>query len=432
VRRAQALRWRGRAHASSRIWETSSLVYFAVNGSSTTTTLVTSEADLRAAAERLGRAPRLSLDIESNGLFKYRATLCTMQIASSDEVVIVDALAAPLTSLRALLGADGPPKIVHDVAFDARILAETGLVLANVLDTSIAARMLGRTATGLASLLGGELGIAMDKKLQQHDWTERPIQASHLRYLADDVIHLEALAGKLWSEVEGRGIAAEIDEETRYRLSQAIAAAASVDPRPPYIRLKGIDRAPAEDLPILRRLAELREAKAKSLDVPPYKVIGPDVLFAIARARPTTLDQLSKVKGATGGHRARALGRSMLEAVRAGLEDGAVPDAERAMLERPRLPPALVKARRARENRLTSWRKSEAKRRGVDEQVVLPGHCLQDLADLDAPTLAAIAGVPGIGASRVERHGAELVAILTAPAASADAPSDSSAKGSAP
>ena len=72
--------------------------------------------------------------------------------------------------------------------------------------------MLGRTATGLASLLGSELGIAVDKKLQHHDWTERPIQSHHLRYLADDVVYLEALADKLWNEVEaprgtdGRGI----------------------------------------------------------------------------------------------------------------------------------------------------------------------------------------------------------------------------------
>jgi ribonuclease D len=380
--------------------------------------LVTREDELRAVAARLSRAKRVAVDIESNGLFKYKATLCTMQLATTDEVVVVDTLAASLEPLAQLLGPDGPRKIVHDVAFDARILAEAGLPLANVLDTSLAARMLGRTATGLASLLSSELGIAMDKKLQHHDWTQRPLEPQQLRYLADDVLHLEALAERLWKEVEERRIDDAVEEETRYRLAQAVASTGTVDPRPPYVRLKGIDRVPKDELPILRRLAELRENKAKKLDVPPYKVLGPDVLFAIARAKPRTMADLARIKGATGGSRARSLAPSMLEAVTAGIADrGALPEEERAMLERPRLPGPVIKARRARESRLTSWRKAEAKKRGVDEQVVLPGHCLQDLADLpEEATLEAIAAVPGIGTFRVERDGAAIQAALAASA----------------
>jgi ribonuclease D len=388
------------------------------------TTLVTSEGDLRAAVDRLSQTAkvggRLAVDIESNGLFKYKATLCTMQLATRDEIVIVDTITTPLGPLAQLLGPDGPQKIVHDVAFDARILAEANIVLANVLDTSVAARMLGRTATGLASLLGSELGIKLDKKLQHHDWTERPLRAEHLCYLADDVVHLEALAGELCAAMgraqdRAQEIAEAVEEETRYRLSQAIAAAGSVDKRPVYLRLKGIDRVPAQELAILRRLAEVREAKARSLDVPPYKVLGPDVLFAIARARPKTLEQLARIKGASAGPRARSLGPAILEAVAAGLADGAIPDAERMMLERPRPPQAFIKARKAREARLTSWRRSEANKRGVDEQVVLPGHCLQDLADLDdGASLDAVAAVPGIGAFRVARDGPALVAVLAA------------------
>lgn len=380
--------------------------------------LVTREDELRSVVARLSRASRIAIDIESNGLFRYKASLCTMQLATTDEVIVVDTLTAPLAPLADVLGPGGPRKIVHDVAFDARILAEANLRLANVLDTSLAARMLGRTATGLASLLASELGLSMDKKLQHHDWTQRPLQREHLRYLADDVLHLEALAERLWNEVGTRGIGDEVEEETRYRLAQAEVSAGTVDPRPPYIRLKGIDRVPKEELPILRRLAELREDKARKLDVPPYKVIGPDVLFAIARAKPKSMADLARIKGATGGHRARSLAPSMLEAVAAGIADqGAIPDEERAMLDRPRLAGAIIRARRAREGRLTSWRKAEAKKRGVDEQVVLPGHCLQDLADLpDDATLEAIAAVPGLGAFRVERDGAAIQAALSASA----------------
>jgi ribonuclease D len=384
-------------------------------------TLVDSDAALRGVvAQFIEDGARLSVDLESNGLFKYKATLCTLQIANVHEVVVVDTIAAPLGPLVDLLGPRGPRKIVHDVSFDARILAEGGVVLGNVLDTSIAARMLGRTATGLASLLESELGIKVDKRLQHHDWTERPIRDGQLHYLVEDVAHLEALADKLWAEVEdparaAHGVGDAIEEETRYRIAQAGAAIETVDPRPPYLRLKGIERVPPEDLPILRRLADLREAKAKSLDVPPYKVIGPDVLLTIARARPRTLDALLNVKGVSGG-RARSLAASFVEAVTQGVDEGEIPEAERAMLARPRIPPAVVKARRTRENLLTSWRKKTAKERGVDEQVILPGHCLQDLADLAEETISleTIATIPGIGVFRVERDGGAIALVLSA------------------
>jgi ribonuclease D len=377
-------------------------------------TLISTEPELRTLAARLANAPRIAIDIESNGLFKYRASLCTLQIAVPGEApLIVDTLAVPLTPLQHVLSVAGPRKIVHDIAFDARILAESGCVLGNVFDTSLSARLLGRQQAGLASLLQSELGVTVDKKLQHHDWTERPITAEQLQYLADDVAHLPALAAKLEAEIAEKGITEELEEETRYRLGQAEASVLAGDPRPFYARLKGVDKAPAEELPLLRRLADAREAEAKALDVPPYKVIGPDVLFAIAKARPRTMADLEKVKNALAGHRARAIAPKLLAAVTAGLADGGIPEADRPFLERTRLPAGLAKARRAREHRLNAWRRAEAKKRGVDEQVVLPGHCLQDLADLhDGATLEDVAAVAGIGAFRVVRDGAAIVDAL--------------------
>ncbi len=377
--------------------------------------LLATQADVRAAAERLGRAPRIAFDLESNGLFAYRAVVCAVQLASDDEIAVVDTLATPVTGIGELLASPATGKIVHDVSFDARVLAEAGVRLANVQDTSIAARMLGRTATGLASLLASELGITLDKKMQHHDWTQRPIDRAGLAYLAGDVIHLPALCDRLWAEVEARGISEAVDEETRYRLRQAITSAESAgdDVRPPYVRLKGIDKVDPMELPILKRLADARERKARELDVPPYKVLGPDLLFAIARTRPTTESELAKIPGAASGRRARSLALELLRAVKDGLaEEGRIPEEERLFVHPPRLPQAQQKARRAREQRLTAWRRAQAKAREVDEQVVLPGHCLQDLASLETATELAIASVPGIGAFRLARDGEALLATL--------------------
>src|SRR5215471_14592865 len=176
------------------------------------------------AAARFAGAPKVAFDLESNGLFAYKATICTVQLGAEGEVFVVDALVAPLEPLRDLLSDKGPLKVVHDVAFDARMLAERGIRLGNCHDTSIAARMLGRTSTGLATLLLGELGVAVDKTLQSHDWGKRPFDAAALTYLATDVLHLDALDDALWAAIDGAGISEEVHEETRYRLKTAITA----------------------------------------------------------------------------------------------------------------------------------------------------------------------------------------------------------------
>jgi ribonuclease D len=375
-------------------------------------TVATTAREVAAAAARLANAPRVAFDLESNGLFVYKARICAVQLAAAGEVVVVDALTAPLEPLSALLGEGGPVKVVHDVAFDARMLAEQGIPLGNCHDTSIAARMLGRTSTGLQTLLLGELGVAVDKSLQSHDWGKRPFDAATLAYLASDVLHLDALDDALWAAVEGAGIASEVDEETRYRLQTAIAAASEVDPRPPYARVKGVERVPAPDLPLLRRLAELREREAARLDVPPYKVLANEVLVAIAAARPKTLDDLRRVRGAAAGPRAGALANDVLRAVAQGIADGRIPDDERALFERPRVPASVGKLRRARESRLLAWRRGTAKARSVDEQVVLPGHCVKELADRGAKSTEELASVPGLGAFRVARDGEAIVRAL--------------------
>ncbi|HEY6461110.1 MAG TPA: ribonuclease D, partial [Polyangiaceae bacterium] len=83
--------------------------------------------DLPALVDEACHAERLAVDLEASGMFTYRANICTVQLAwgaSEQQIAVVDALAVPVEGLAPLLGGDGPVKIVHDVAFDARLLAE--------------------------------------------------------------------------------------------------------------------------------------------------------------------------------------------------------------------------------------------------------------------------------------------------------------------
>jgi ribonuclease D len=297
--------------------------------------------------------------------------------------------------------------VLHDFTYDVKLLAEAGVALDNVHDTSVLARMLGRKATGLASLLSAELGILVAKELQQHDWSRRPLQTAELAYLAADVRHLAPLYEKLRLQARAADIEAEVLDETLFKRESALAPPR--EKRPAYLRIKGAEALDARGLAVLRRLVLEREAIAEQWDVPPFKTVSNDTLLAIAERKPTTLDDLRRIKRGISP-RIAASAKRLLDAVRAGIEDGEVPADERVV--EARLDRALVAARRAREKRLTTWRRAEAAARGVDDQVVLPGHCLSDLVGIEPGDPAAIAAIRGMGEKRYARYGATLLALL--------------------
>ncbi|WP_129356715.1 HRDC domain-containing protein [Sorangium cellulosum] len=391
--------------------------------SSAALVLVERDADLARLVERAARADAIAVDVEANGLFAYRPRLCTVQLAfrEGDRVAvgIVDALRVPVAPLAPLLGAAGPPKVLHDLTFDARMLAEAGAPLAAARDTSVAARMLGRAATGLGALLLSELGVKVDKQLQQHDWARRPLARAELSYLADDVLHLLPLDARLAEQGRALGIEDEIAEECAYKLGAALGPPR--DPRPAYARIKGAQALDPEGRAILRRLVDARAAAAAAADVPAFKIVANEVLLELARRKPARADDVRAVRGAAAG-RAAPLIEAWLRAALQGRADGDVPEEDRALFQPVRPSRRELAARRALEGRLTAWRRAEAKARSVDEQVVLPGHCAQDLLTIalaeghagDAAVAAAIARIPGLGARRLARYGRALAALVAA------------------
>ncbi len=382
-----------------------------------------------ALAERLSSAELIALDVESNGLHAYKPILCTMQLAlvhdgAVSEVAIVDTIAigdAALAPLAGPLGAGGPPKVLHDLAFDARILGAHGLLLGNVRDTAIAVRFLGEASTGLSSVVEARLGVKLSKELQHHDWAKRPLTDEWVHYLVADVVHLPAITESIAADAAARDISEEIQAETDYRLQTALASVDEVDPRPAYVRIKGASQLEPMALAVLRAVANVREEAAQRWNVPSFKVVPNEALLELSRKRPADPADLRKVRGLERG-RAVSLIPALRRAIGDAVRVGDVPESERAQFfaEVARPPRAFIEARRGREQRLSAWRRRTAKERGVDEQVVLPGHCLQDIVDAQPNNVAELAAIPGLGARRVERDGAAILAAVQEPAEQLD------------
>ena len=285
--------------------------------------LITLPRQLQAIAERCFQAPRIALDCEGNGLHAYRSELCALQLAwyegSQLAIAIVDTLALDLSPLAKTLGPDGPPKVLHDLTFDARMLTERGLRLANVRDTSVAARFLGEKATGLAALVSSRLDVELEKGLQSHDWSERPFTSRQLSYLAGDVLHLLELEVELQQEAREQDIVEEIALECHYKLWTALEP--PKDSRAPHERVKGYKKLSPLEQAVLFRLCEVREEIAERIDKPPFKVAGNRVLLELARQRPADNRALRRFKNRS----VQRNGRRWITAIRRGERDGQPP-----------------------------------------------------------------------------------------------------------
>ena len=395
--------------------------------------LITLPLQLRAIAERCFQAPRIALDCEGNGLHAYRSQLCALQLAWYEgrqlAVAIVDTLALDLTPLAKTLGPDGPPKVLHDLTFDARMLADRGLRLANVRDTSVAARFLGERATGLAALVSSRLGIELEKGLQSHDWSERPFTSRQLSYLAGDVLHLLDLEAKLRDETRELDIVEEVALECHYKLWTALEPAK--DSRAPHERIKGYNKLTPLQQAVLFRLCEAREEIAERIDKPPFKVASNRVLLELARKRPADQRALRQFKNRSV-HRN---GRRWLAAIRRGESDGEPPTPTAGPEPSP-LTRREIRLRKHLDAALSNWRRAEAEARGVDIQVVLPGHCTGPVVgalaryrdDDERAVREALHYVRGLGSHRINRYGDALIALaVQASEAIPDDPDDDEA-----
>jgi len=182
-----------------------------------------------------------------------------------------------------------------------------------------AARRLGAPELGLAALVRRHFGVHLSKAQQRADWQRRPLPRDQIRYAALDTHFLLPLHRILSGDLRERGLLDEAKKEFD-RIAAAKAHVRVFDPEG-WRRLRGAKALDPEGKAALAALWVAREEKARSLDKPPFKVVGEDALLEIARRRPATGAELERIPGVTSRVRER-VGEALLQAVR-GAREGA-------------------------------------------------------------------------------------------------------------
>lgn len=339
-------------------------------------------AEITEAAATAKASGRLGLDTEFISEGRYRPLLCLVQIVVDDpgrsSVVLIDALGdAAVQPVAALLADPSVEVVLHAGRQDVAILRrvwDTDVV--TIFDTQISAGFAGQSAqSGYGNLIGAMLGLRLSKSASYTRWDARPLSAEQLRYAVEDVAQLLELTDELKRRLRETGRLEWAVEECR-RLE---SASEERDPDTVWERLPRISQLDPRSRAVARTVAAWRERTASREDRPVGSVLADQVVVEVARRRPSTPDEIAKIRGV---HRSILNRRAdgILAAVARGLEDPPIPR-ERAQ---PRSEPvdgpviALVEA----------WLRARALEAGLAYELVA------SRAELEAVVGAARRGEP--------------------------------------
>ncbi|HKY68164.1 MAG TPA: ribonuclease D [Acidimicrobiales bacterium] len=276
---------------------------------------IASQRDFDAFLDAASGCEAFALDTEFHRERTYYAHLALLQLATPDDVVVVDPLALDVAPLRSLLDSEAIC-IMHAASQDLEILERScGVVPRRLVDTQIAAGFVGLGAPGLGILLQRRLNVHLPKADRLTDWLRRPLGDDALSYAAADVAYLHDLWASLSSELDERGrLQWTLDEcdEARDRHRQP------ADPETAWWRIKEARRLKGRARGVAQSVAGWRERRARMLDRPVRHVLPDLAVVAMAERPPRSRADLARVRGLDGRHTRGGAADELLAAVAAG------------------------------------------------------------------------------------------------------------------
>src|SRR6516225_2816515 len=169
---------------------------------------ITATPELADACRRMAKHPFVTIDTEFLRESTYYPLLCVAQMASTDEAVVIDALAPgiDLSPFYALMANEKVMKVFHAARQDIEIVWHAAqLIPRPIFDSQVAAMVLGYgDSISYDQLVQRITGDALDKSHRFTDWTHRPLSDAQLRYAVSDVTHLRDVYLRLVEDLKQR------------------------------------------------------------------------------------------------------------------------------------------------------------------------------------------------------------------------------------
>ena len=154
---------------------------------------ITSTAQLADLCRRLARADRIGIDTEFVSEDTFRPELCLVQVATKDELAVIDPYrAGDLTPFWRTLADGEHSTIVHAAREEVNFaLTACGSPPANLFDTQLAAAFCSAEyPSSYGSVVTKFLNARPGKGEQRTDWRRRPLTDEQIDYALEDVRYL--------------------------------------------------------------------------------------------------------------------------------------------------------------------------------------------------------------------------------------------------
>jgi ribonuclease D len=346
---------------------------------------ITTTKELAAACTRLAKHDFITVDTEFLRETTYFPILCVVQMASTDEAVVIDAVAESidLAPFYKLMANEKVLKVFHAARQDIEIVWHRAKLIPHpVFDTQVAAMVLGYgDSISYDQLVQRITGDSLDKSHRFTDWKRRPLTAAQLKYAVSDVTHLRDVYLALSADIEKRKRADWVRDEMKVLTSPDTYR---MEPDTAWQRLKTRARKPKE-LAVLMEVAGWREREAQARDVPRGRVLKDEVVGDIAVQAPTTAEKLAALRSLPKGFERSKWGHEILDAVKRGLARD------------PKSLPMLERGKQGMNGAATVellkvLLRMTAERNGVAAKVIATVDDLERIAADDAADVAAMKG----------------------------------------
>ncbi|MDR1421627.1 MAG: ribonuclease D [Coriobacteriales bacterium] len=247
--------------------------------------------------ERIAGTDVLAIDTEFLREKTYYPQLCLLQLATREQLVLIDPLAqVDLGILKPCFADTSVAKVFHAGDQDRAILfQEIGVSARPVFDTQWASMLLGLPLqASLAVLVKRYQGIDLAKMDTFSDWSARPLTPRQLAYAADDVRYLPNIYDHMIDELADVGRLAWLEQDFEH---MAQVAETVNEPREMWHKVKHATSLNSGQLARLRELAAWRESTAQKRNLPRKWIMSDELLVELVRADPADLESLFRIRG---------------------------------------------------------------------------------------------------------------------------------------
>lgn len=253
---------------------------------------IRSDSELATFIEAIDTDRWIAFDTEFHSEGKFRLTLCLLQVATKDRLVLIDPTTInDLTPFWHRICRNDTQIIVHAARSEMEFChLAIGTFPYNIFDIQLAAAFAGFDyPLSFKTLAESLLNRSFMKSETRSNWLARPLSTKQIDYALGDVRYLKEMTDKLNETIEQKGRSTWVQEE----LNLFGAALHKSFNREPWISLCGIKGFSRHQLAIVRALWHWRNEESVRTESSPGRILRDDLLVELAqRSNPGTIRTL--------------------------------------------------------------------------------------------------------------------------------------------